>query len=84
MRWGIPVIASTHDAGQEVNIHNVTGLNVSLDRKDELMDGIIWLLRDRDVARRFGAAGQRRWRKYFRYSAFRERLEKELDYFYNL
>ena len=34
MRWGIPVIASVHDAGQEVNVHGETGLNVSLDFSD--------------------------------------------------
>jgi phosphatidyl-myo-inositol dimannoside synthase len=84
MRWGIPVIASTHDAGQEVNIHNETGLNVDLDHRNELRDRLIELLRDRDLARKLGAAGQSRWRQQFCYSAFRKRFEKELEYFYAL
>jgi phosphatidylinositol alpha-1,6-mannosyltransferase len=84
MRWGIPVIASTHDSGHEVNSHNETGFNVDLDRRDDLKDRIIALLRDRDLARRMGAAGQRRWHEHFRYSAFRERFAKEFAYFTSL
>jgi phosphatidylinositol alpha-1,6-mannosyltransferase len=81
MRWGIPVIASVHDAGSEVNAHNETGLNVDLSRGNELTDALVELLRDRDLARRMGATGQRRWRKHFCYSAFRERFLQELKLF---
>jgi phosphatidylinositol alpha-1,6-mannosyltransferase len=81
MRWGIPVIASVHDAGSEVNAHNETGVNVDLSRRPELTDALVELLRDRDLARRMGAAGQRRWRKHFCYSAFRERFLQELKLF---
>lgn len=84
MRWGIPVIASTHDAGQEVNIHGLTGLNVDLDRKNALRDALIELLRDRTTAVKMGAAGRERWRANFRYSAFRTRFMKELEYFCRL
>jgi phosphatidyl-myo-inositol dimannoside synthase len=84
MRWGIPVIASTCDAGQEVNIHNETGLNVDLDKRNELRDSLVLLLRDRDLARRMGAAGQSRWRNHFCYSAFRKRFLQELSYFAEL
>jgi phosphatidyl-myo-inositol dimannoside synthase len=81
MRWGIPVIASVHDAGQEVNIHNETGLNVDLDRPNELKESLVEILRNRDLARRMGAAGHRRWRKHFCYSAFRTRFSEELRRF---
>jgi phosphatidylinositol alpha-1,6-mannosyltransferase len=81
MRWGIPVIGSIHDAAREVNVHNETGLNVDLTRKDELRDSLIELLRDRDLARRMGAAGQRRWHEHFRYSAFRTRFSAEMKRF---
>lgn len=84
MRWGVPVIASVHDAGQEVNLNGVTGFNVDLDRKDELRDAVIALLRDRDMAARMGAAGHRRWRQNFRYSAFRDRFLLELAHFAQL
>jgi phosphatidyl-myo-inositol dimannoside synthase len=69
-------------AGSQHN--NETGLNVDLDRKNDLKDSLIELLRDRDLARRMGAAGQRRWRKHFRYSAFRTRFSEELRRFVEL
>ena len=74
MRWGVPVIASVHDAGAEVSIHGETGLNVDLSRSSDLGDALIKILSDRDLAKRFGAAGQRRWREHFCYSAFRSRF----------
>jgi phosphatidylinositol alpha-1,6-mannosyltransferase len=79
MRHGLPVIASVHDAGREVNVDGVTGYNVSLDRPGELAERLIELLRDPDVARRMGQAGQARWRQNFRYSAFAQRLGGCLD-----
>lgn len=81
MRWGIPVVASMHDAASEVNIHGETGLNVDLSRPNDLRDALVELLRDRDLARRFGAAGQRRWRQHFCYTAFRERFSVLLSGF---
>jgi phosphatidylinositol alpha-1,6-mannosyltransferase len=81
MRWRVPVIASVHDGGMEVNIHNETGVNVDLTRPDELKDALIELLRDRDLAARLGAAGQRRWREHFCYSAFRARFSEHLSHF---
>lgn len=73
MRHGVPVIASTHDAGQEVNLDGVTGYNVNLERRDELGDRIIALLSD-DRRARMGEAGFRRWQDHFRFSAFERRL----------
>lgn len=74
MRHGLPVIASVHDAGQEINIDGETGYNVSLDDPDELAERIIHLLREPDIARRMGAAGQQRWREHFSFSAFKRRF----------
>ena len=65
MRWGIPVIASVHDAGQEVNVHGESGFNVDLDDPDDLADRLDrtpprprpgrgpWLRRVRPVAKTF-------------------------------
>lgn len=75
MRHGLPVIASVHDAGQEVNAHDVTGFNVNLDRPGELAERIILLLRNTDLAQRMGMAGMSRWREHFRWSAFKRRLD---------
>jgi phosphatidylinositol alpha-1,6-mannosyltransferase len=84
MRHGLPVIASIHDAGQEVNVDEVTGFNVNLDRPGELAERIILLLRDADLARRIGKAGLARWREHFAWSAFRKRLEPILAEFLHL
>ena len=65
MRRGIPVIASLEDAGQEVNADGETGFNVSRGDPDRLVDVLVTLLRDRDLCRRLGAAGQKRWRERY-------------------
>lgn len=74
MRRAIPVVASVHDAGAEVNVDGETGYNVNLDRRDELPERLVALLLDRDAARAMGDAGRRRWRACFSYGAFRDRF----------
>jgi phosphatidylinositol alpha-1,6-mannosyltransferase len=74
MRHGIPVIASVHDAAQEVNVDGETGFNVDLDRPHDLPDRLVYLLKNRDRAAAMGRAGRQRWFDHFRYSAFRERF----------
>lgn len=81
MRHSVPVIASTHDAGQEVNAHGETGYNVALDRPRELTEAIIALLGNPATARNMGAAGRRRWREHFRRSAFDRRFLDIVDPF---
>ena len=81
MRRGLPLIASKADAGQEVNIDGETGF--TLERTDEtaLVDALVTLLRDRDLASRMGTAGAARWRAEFRFSAFAARLRAALGGF---
>jgi phosphatidylinositol alpha-1,6-mannosyltransferase len=74
MRRGLPVISSRSDAGAEVNGDGETGFAVSRDDKEKLADALVALLRERDLAQRFGAAGAARWREEFRYSAFERRF----------
>jgi len=78
MRHGLPVIASVHDAGREVNVDGVTGFNVDLDHDDTLKARLIDLLKDRDLASAMGRAGMLRWHSKFRYSAFKGRLLRAL------
>lgn len=75
MRHGVPVIASVHDAGQEINVHNVTGYTVDLEREGELAHYIVELLESRDRLRQFGENGRQYWRAHFCRSAFRRRIE---------
>lgn len=79
MRHALPVIASIHDAGQEVNEDGVTGYNVDLNDSQMLADRLVDLFRNPDSAQRLGRAGQERWRQHFRYRAFRDRLVDTLD-----
>ncbi len=83
MRHGLPVIASVHDAGQEVNQDGVTGYNVNLDKRQELADRLIQLLKDTDLACSLGKASFEYWRDNFRYGAFEQRLERGLHGFLN-
>lgn len=79
MRHGLPVIASVHDAGQEINLDGKTGYNIDLYDREELAARIVQLLSDSDHARALGAAGHARWQKQFRFSAFSARLTGILD-----
>ena len=81
MRHGLPVLASVHDAGQEVNADGVTGFNVDLDREGELAHRLIGLLSDPKLAKRMGQAGRDRWRANFRYAAFEQRFLASLNEF---
>lgn len=81
MRQGLPVIASIHDAGAEVNLDGKTGYNVDLDRPAQLAERLIALLRDPDKARAMGQAGQQRWREHFRFSSFMQRFQPLLAKF---
>ncbi len=74
MRHGLPVVASVHDAGSEVNLDGVTGYNVNLDEKEALAERLIALLRDPATAARMGRHGQARWASDFRYSVFARRF----------
>jgi phosphatidyl-myo-inositol dimannoside synthase len=74
MRYGLPVIASVHDAGREVNLDGETGFNVDLARRHELPERLIHLLGDVDVAASMGQAGFRRWQQHYTYSRFADRF----------
>ncbi len=78
MARGIPVIASIHDAGQEVNIDGQTGFNVSLPYNDQIVDRVTRLLLDRDLRSRMGQAGRERWQRNFQYASFRNRFLKAI------
>ncbi len=79
MRHGLPVIASVHDAGQEVNLDGKTGYNINLDDREALAARIVQLLSNTAHARHLGTAGYALWQDQFRFSAFRSRLTDILN-----
>ncbi len=81
MRHGRPVIASTQDAGCEVNRHGVTGFNIDRSQPSELVQALVALLADPALARRMGNAGLELWASEFRYSRFRARFAPMLHEF---
>lgn len=81
MRYGLPVVATVHDAASEVNVDGETGYNVDLDRPEELPRRLAELLADPETARDMGERGRQRWRQHFRYSAFERRFLELLDVF---
>jgi phosphatidyl-myo-inositol dimannoside synthase len=81
MRRGLPVIASIADAGQEVNVDGATGYTVARDDERRLVDTLVGLLRDPDLAATLGRAGTARWRAEFSFSAFEKRLLASLGDF---
>ncbi len=81
MRHALPVIATVHDAGGEINVDGETGYNVDLDRPSQLPGRLIELLRDRDRAAALGDRAQQRWRRHFRFSAFRRRFAEQVRVF---
>ena len=74
MRHGLPVIASVHDAGQEVNDNGVTGYNVNLDKSGEIVDRVVKLMLCPDVAKILGDNGKFRWMKKGRCLEFKRRF----------
>jgi phosphatidylinositol alpha-1,6-mannosyltransferase len=78
MRHSLPVIASVHDAGREINVDDDTGFNVNLDRPGELSERLIYLLNEPDICQRLGKNGHERWRQHFRFGVFEQRLRDSL------
>lgn len=81
MRHGLPVIASRQDAGQEIVLHEKTGLTVDMNRPDELPAAVVRLLRHPEEAVCFGRAGLQRWREEYTYARFRDRFRAILHQF---
>lgn len=74
MRQGIPVVASIHDAGREVNLHGQTGFNVDLDDPRDLACTLTTLLRDAHLRRTLGMNARQIWRERYTFDAFAARL----------
>jgi len=79
MRHGLPVIASIHDAGREVNVDGTTGFNVDLDQPGQLAARLVTLLSDAELRWRMSAAGQERWHGHYRLSCLRSRFLPLID-----
>ncbi len=78
MRRSLPVIASVHDAGSEINLDGITGFNVDLSNSGELAARIIQLFKNEHLSKQMGHNGYKRWHEHFRYSVFKRRFLEKL------
>ncbi len=75
MRYGIPVITSTHDAGCEVSLNNENGFSIDLDQNEiGIAEKIILLLKNTELSKQLGINGRQRWLNNFTYTHFERRL----------
>lgn len=81
MRRGIPVLASVHDAGQEVVVNGETGYCVDLQHPDELAAALLRLLREDQLLVQMADAARQRWQSHFCFARFEDRFSAVLDRF---
>ncbi len=81
MRFRRPVIASNRDAGQEVVAHGETGYVVDPEDIEGLVESVVRLMKDPELASRLGDKGFQRWKEHFTYSAFKRRFLPLLEHF---
>lgn len=74
MGHGLPIITSTEDASQEVNMDGETGFSISRTNKCSLVDKISTLLVDDDLWSRLSCGAFGHWVKNFSFSAFADRF----------
>ena len=75
MAAGCPVVATRVGGNPEVVVEGETGLLVPPKNARALADAVLRLLRDRELARRFGEAGRRRVESQFTLEQMVHRLE---------
>jgi glycosyltransferase involved in cell wall biosynthesis len=73
MAAGLPVIATRVGGVGEAVLDGETGILVEPRRPDQLATAIALLANDRDLARRYGLAGQARVRRHFTWSEIADR-----------
>jgi len=83
MSRGIPIVVSTQDAGQEINIHGKTGYSVNLDDKknDKLFYYMNKMIHNKILTKKMGINAKKRWENNFTYSSFQKRFGKIINDF---
>ena len=79
MRHGLPCIASTNDAAQEIVLDNETGYLVDQQDIEGIATRVVKLLADPPLRRRLGYNGLQRLEADFSFEAFSSRIGQLLD-----
>ena len=74
MKNSVPVIASIHDSGNEINENEVTGFNIDQFNKKKLFDALDNLIKNKELRMKFSANALRRFRNNFTYSKYEKRM----------
>lgn len=77
-RYGLPSIGGKYDSVKEIVLDNETGLLIE-QTPQAVARACITLLTDSALAKQLGDAARQRYRQYFQFEHFRERLTKVLD-----
>lgn len=78
MRNALPIIASVHDSGKEINVNNFTGFNVNLNKKHELTEKLAILIKNKKLRIKMGKNSLSRWKNNFT----KRHYENRLDFFF--
>ena len=76
MKNSIPIIASTHDAGNEINKNNVTGFNIDQFDKKELFEALDVMIQNDDLRKKFSKNALKRFMNNFKFSDYEKRMDK--------
>ena len=76
MKNSIPIIASIHDSGNEINENKVTGFNIDQFNKKELFDALDILITNENLRKKFSENALKRFKDYFKFSDYENRMDK--------
>ena len=76
MKNSVPIIASVHDAGNEINENNVTGFNINQFDKKKLFDALDIMIQNDDLRKKFSKNALNRFINNFKFSDYEKRMDK--------
>ncbi len=75
MKNSVPIIASIHDAGNEINKNEVTGFNIDQFNNKELFNAIDVLIENENLRKSFSENAFKRFNHNFKFSNYENRMD---------
>jgi len=75
MKNSVPIIASTHDSGNEINENEVSGFNIDQFDKKQLIQSLSILIENKELRMKFSENALNRFKKNFKYSDYEKRMD---------
>lgn len=76
MKNSLPVIASIHDAGNEINKNGITGFNIDQFDKKEFINAMSILIENDNLRRDFSNNAFLNYKNNFKFSDYEKRMDK--------